>query len=95
MPKKIMQTVEIMCKRFLWDGEVQAKGKARITWDTLCWPRVAGGLDITDTHVWNKAAKLKQLWNLNKKKGKLWIVWVHTFYSKGKKSWEVMSNQAS
>ncbi|KAH0720491.1 hypothetical protein KY284_005521 [Solanum tuberosum] len=71
-----------MCKRFLWNGETQVKGKALVAWDILCWPKVAGGLYAIEIYMWNKAAILKHLWDLNKKKDKLWIVWVHTFYLK-------------
>lgn len=77
-----------MCKRFLWNEEVQIKGKALVVWDALYLPKVAGGLNITDIYVWNKTSILKHLWNLNKEKDKLLILWVHTFYIKGKKSWK-------
>ncbi|KAG5604599.1 hypothetical protein H5410_026091, partial [Solanum commersonii] len=36
LPNQILQRVEIMCKRFIWNGEVQAKREAFIAWDTLC-----------------------------------------------------------
>ena len=50
-----------------------------MAWETLCLPKVAGGLNITNMYVWNKEAILKHLWNRCKKKDKLWIVWFHTF----------------
>ncbi|KAK4721508.1 hypothetical protein R3W88_011741 [Solanum pinnatisectum] len=84
-----------MCKRFLWKGDAQSKGKALIAWDTLCWHNVVGGLNITDVYIWNKAAILKHLWNLAQKKDKLWIVRVHTYYIKGRRPWEVAGQQAS
>ncbi|KAH0725555.1 hypothetical protein KY284_001420 [Solanum tuberosum] len=62
--------------RFLWNGETQVKGKALVAWDILCWPKVAGGLNVIDIYMWNKEAILKHLWDLNKKKDKVWIVWV-------------------
>ncbi|KAK4726976.1 hypothetical protein R3W88_031893 [Solanum pinnatisectum] len=95
MPKKVLKKIESMCKRFLWNGDKEGKGKALIVWETLCWPKAAGGLNITDMYVWNKAAILKHMWNLCKKKDKLWIVWVHTFYLKGRDPWEVDIKQAS
>jgi len=95
LPKKILKRIETICKRLLWNGEVQAKIKALIAWDTLFWPKVVGGLNVTDIYVWNKAALLKHLWELNKKKNKLWTIWVHTFYLKGRRPWEVRANQAS
>lgn len=47
MPKKVLQQVETICKRFLWNGEVLNRGKALLAWETLCQPKVAGGLNIT------------------------------------------------
>uniref|UniRef100_A0A0V0IYZ4 Putative ovule protein n=1 Tax=Solanum chacoense TaxID=4108 RepID=A0A0V0IYZ4_SOLCH len=95
LPKKVFQQVEAICKRFLWNGDTQTKGKALVAWDTICCLKVAGGLNITDVYVWNKAAILNYLWDLAKKKDKLWIVWVHTYYIKDRRPWEVQANQAS
>lgn len=71
MPKKILQQVELLCKKLLWNGEVQNRGKALVAWDTLCQPKAANGLNIVNIKVWNKAVILKLLWNLAKKKEKL------------------------
>ncbi|XP_060182748.1 uncharacterized protein LOC132612650 [Lycium barbarum] len=95
LPKKILQKIETVCRKFLWTGAAEAKNKALVAWDQLCWPRTAGGLNITDVHTWNKAAIVKQLWNLSKKKDKLWVMWVHTYYIKGRAAWDVITKQAS
>ncbi|KAG5615152.1 hypothetical protein H5410_014976 [Solanum commersonii] len=58
-------------------------------------PAVAGGLNVTDVYVWNKAAILKYLWDLSKKKDKLWIVWIYTYDIKDRRPWEVQVKQAS
>ncbi|XP_016450093.1 uncharacterized protein LOC107774942 [Nicotiana tabacum] len=57
-----------MCRRFLWTGGVEVTKKALLVWDRLCWPRAAGGLNLLDIGIWNKAAICKLLWNLCKKK---------------------------
>ncbi|XP_060201738.1 uncharacterized protein LOC132630180 [Lycium barbarum] len=95
LPKKILQKIERVCQKFLWTCAAEAKNKALVAWDQLCWPKTAGGLNITDVHTWNKAAIVKQLWNLSKKKDKLWIMWVHTYYIKGRAAWDVITKQAS
>lgn len=86
LPKKVLQQVETICKRFLWNGEVQNRGKALLAWEVLCQPKVAGVLNIMDIPPWNKAAVIKHLWSLTHKKDKLWVVWVHTYYIKRQKS---------
>lgn len=95
MPKKIIQQVETMRKRFLWKEEVHTKGKALVSQDTLCWPKTVGGLNIIDISVWNKAAILKHMWSLRKKKDKTWVRWIHSFYLKGRNPWQVRKKQAS
>ncbi|XP_070004226.1 uncharacterized protein LOC107821332 [Nicotiana tabacum] len=82
LPKKILIKIESICKRFLWTGETDGSKKALVAWKQLCWPKTAGGLNITDIIIWNKAAILKHLWNLCKKKDRLWIQWMHTYYIK-------------
>ncbi|XP_070015206.1 uncharacterized protein [Nicotiana sylvestris] len=85
LPKKIIQGIETICKRFLWTGETENKAKALVAWKQLCWPKSAGGLNITDILIWNRAVLIKHLWNINKKKDRLWIQWIHTYYIKQQK----------
>lgn len=46
--KKVLKQVETVCKRFLWNGEVQDKGKAHIAWDTICQPKSARGMNMVE-----------------------------------------------
>ncbi|XP_019258106.1 PREDICTED: uncharacterized protein LOC109236386 [Nicotiana attenuata] len=95
LPKKIIQQVEAICRKFLWTGDTNSSKKALVAWDKLCRPKTKGGLNVTDLNTWNRAALLKHLWNIGKKKDKLWIKWVHAYYIKGRKPWEVDAKQAS
>lgn len=91
-----MQQVETICRRFLWIAEHQNKGKAPIAWETICKPKVVGGLNISEVQYWNKATIVKHMWSLSpQKKDKLWVKWIHNYYLKGKKPWEVQTKQAS
>ncbi|XP_019264656.1 PREDICTED: uncharacterized protein LOC109242255 [Nicotiana attenuata] len=87
--------IESICKKFLWTGEVEGNKKALVSWTQLCWPKTAGGLNITDIVTWNKAAILKQMWNLCNKKDRLWIKLMHIYYIKKEKTWNVKVNQAA
>lgn len=71
MPKKIIQIVKTLRKIFVWNMEVQTKGKALVAWDTIYRPKVVGGMNITNLYVWNKVTILKHLWHLYKKKKKI------------------------
>ncbi|XP_016491274.1 uncharacterized protein LOC107810954 [Nicotiana tabacum] len=95
LPKKVVQLIESLCKRFLWTCSVDMSRKALIAWERLCYPKAAGGLGLLDVHAWNAAAICKLLWNLCKKKDKLWVQWVHIYYVKGRRVWDSQANQAS
>lgn len=45
-------------------------------------PRSAGGWNIINMEIWNKAALLKLLWVIAFKRDKLWVKWVHAYYIK-------------
>ncbi|CAN4117930.1 unnamed protein product [Withania somnifera] len=94
LPKKIIQVVESICRRFLWTGSVEASKKSLIAWEKLCCSKACGGLNFLDVFDWNKAAIGKLLWNLCKKKDKLWVEWIHTYYGK-EGVWGVQAKQAS
>ncbi|XP_019240565.1 PREDICTED: uncharacterized protein LOC109220557 [Nicotiana attenuata] len=76
LPKKVIQRIEQICKRFLWNGNNECSKKALVAWDKICVPKSAGGLNIVDIYTWIKASILKNYWNLCKKKDRLWIQWI-------------------
>lgn len=94
LPKKIIQEVEAMCRRFLWTGNSETSEKALIAWDKLCWPKSNGGLQFLDIYTWNKAAIGKLLWNVCQKKDKLWVAWIHSYYGQNG-VWNIPEKQAS
>ncbi|XP_075111508.1 uncharacterized protein LOC142181830 [Nicotiana tabacum] len=66
LPKKIVQFIETICRRFLWSGNTEPTRKALIVWEKLCCPRVTGGLNFTNVELWNKVSICKLLWNICK-----------------------------
>ncbi|XP_070035459.1 uncharacterized protein [Nicotiana tomentosiformis] len=48
----------------------------------MCMPKSAGGLNLTNLKLWNKAAIIKICWDLKTKKDTLWIKWIHEYYIK-------------
>ncbi|XP_019252821.1 PREDICTED: uncharacterized protein LOC109231629 [Nicotiana attenuata] len=55
----------------------------------------AGGLNLLAIEEWNKAAICKLLWNLCKKKDRLWVQWIHVYYKKKNTLWDTAPKQAS
>lgn len=82
LPKKVIKQVTSICRVFLGTRKHEATKRALISWEKLCMPRSAGGLNIIYLYTWNKAAICKILWAIAEKKDTLWIQWVHSFYIK-------------
>ncbi|XP_055824529.1 uncharacterized protein LOC129893059 [Solanum dulcamara] len=82
MPKKVIKLIEATCRSYLWTGESTITKKAMVAWEKICLPKGAGGLNIPNLQLWNRAAICKLLWDLSMHKEKLWITWVHTYYIK-------------
>ncbi|XP_060200608.1 uncharacterized protein LOC132628868 [Lycium barbarum] len=49
----------------------------------MCSPKIAGGLNLPNLKLWNKAVVAKNCWDLAKKEDKIWIKWIHVYYMKG------------
>ncbi|KAK4739832.1 hypothetical protein R3W88_003529 [Solanum pinnatisectum] len=79
-----MKSIEQICRTFLWTGAVTISKKALVSWENICKPLAAGGLNIINLCLWNRAAILKQLWNIAKNKECLWIQWVHNYFIRRK-----------
>ncbi|XP_019246267.1 PREDICTED: uncharacterized protein LOC109225916 [Nicotiana attenuata] len=71
LPKKIVQFIDTICRRFLWTENALPTRKALIAWEKLCCPKVAGCLNFINVVIWNKATICKLLWNICKQKEKL------------------------
>lgn len=59
LPKKIINEIVATCRKFLWSGGANESNKALIAWETLCYPKAAGGVNFIDVELWNKAAICK------------------------------------
>ncbi|XP_060212045.1 uncharacterized protein LOC132639621 [Lycium barbarum] len=56
--------------------------RALVAWDKVCTPKSAGGLNLINLKIWNRAAIAKNSWDVAHKEDKLWIRWIHTYYIK-------------
>ena len=55
LPKKIIKLVEAVCRSFLWTGTGEISRKALVAWERVCQPGSAGGLNVINLQLWNKA----------------------------------------
>ena len=82
LPKKVLNLVDSACRKFIWTGRLEESKKSPVAWETMCLPKECGGLNLKNLAVWVKAAILKLLWNLENKKDRLWVRWMHSYYIK-------------
>ncbi|XP_016494420.2 uncharacterized protein LOC107813653 [Nicotiana tabacum] len=86
----MMKKLETVCRTFLQTRGTNASKKALLSWDKVCSPKkIAGGYNVID-----KTGICKLLWNLYKKKDKLWVQWIHLYYGKKQKVWETNPSNA-
>nr|GEZ50554.1 hypothetical protein [Tanacetum cinerariifolium] len=50
----VVMDLEKLFRRFLWNAGDSAKGKAKVTWSSVCKPKDQGGLGIKPLHKWNE-----------------------------------------
>ncbi|GJX63561.1 hypothetical protein Tco_0296461 [Tanacetum coccineum] len=69
----IMLDIDKALKGFLWcKGELR-RGKAKLSWKTVCSPKSQGGRGLRSLDTWNEALLIKNLWNIAAKKNSLWV----------------------
>ncbi|XP_056862412.1 uncharacterized protein LOC130510091 [Raphanus sativus] len=54
LPKGCIKSIESLCSRFLWSGNIEKRGVAKIAWTTVCLPKDEGGLDLRNFSIWNQ-----------------------------------------
>ncbi|CAA0806935.1 RNA-directed DNA polymerase (reverse transcriptase)-related family protein, partial [Striga hermonthica] len=83
LPDIVRTKITQLCRRFLWGSK-----SAHVAWDSVCLPRLEGGLGLRDLIAWNQALLTRMLWNMQAKKDTLWQKWIHNIYLKGNSIWE-------
>lgn len=76
LPNKCLEEVERMCSGFLWKSDPSSARGAKVSWDSVCTPKEAGGLGLRRLVLWNKVLGLKLIWLLFAAGGSLWVSWV-------------------
>lgn len=88
LPKKVMKSITVVCRNFLWSGQIHTSKAPLIAWEVVCQSKKEGGLGITECIGWNEAAIAKYVWNVENKTDNIWVKWVHQIYIKGADWWQ-------
>ncbi|XP_010418651.1 PREDICTED: uncharacterized protein LOC104704229 [Camelina sativa] len=76
LPKGCLKTIESLCSRFLWNGDITRKANAKVSWTTLCLPKEDGVLRFWDFSQWNRNLMLKLIWRLFSARDSLLAEWI-------------------
>ncbi|XP_074342078.1 uncharacterized protein LOC141679483 [Apium graveolens] len=87
LPASIHHTIQSMLTRFLWKGNINHKGGAKIAWTSICLPREEGGLDLKNMIDWNHAQVIHHLIKVVTKSCSLWARWVNATVLNNKSFW--------
>ncbi|GJW15675.1 hypothetical protein Tco_0019808, partial [Tanacetum coccineum] len=68
LPTTVINDLEKLFKRFLWNAGDSARGKARVSWKVVCRPKDQGGLGIKSSLKMEK----RSIWDVNIDKSDSW-----------------------
>ena len=89
LPKLVIQDIDKVMKRFLWNVGEKGNVKAKIAWKVVCRPKDQGGLGIKPLKEWNEVLLMKHVWNIIINKQSLWVQWVNRVKLKQRSFWSV------
>ena len=65
------------------------RGKAKVSWDDVCLPKIEGGLGIRKLDNFNVALMSTHVWKLITHKESLWVKWIHAYKLNNRSFWDV------
>ncbi|GKE81205.1 RNA-directed DNA polymerase, eukaryota, reverse transcriptase zinc-binding domain protein, partial [Tanacetum coccineum] len=89
LPKGVINDIERLFKKFLWNIGDSGKGRAKVAWIDVCKPKDQGGLGFKSLELWNKTLLVKHLWNVAAKKESLWVKWINVVKLKQRSVWDI------
>nr|GEW80238.1 reverse transcriptase domain, reverse transcriptase zinc-binding domain protein [Tanacetum cinerariifolium] len=66
------------------------KGKAKVSWDSICMPEFEGGPGVRRLADVNVSLTTTYIWSILTHKEPLWVKWVHTYKLIGRSFWDVV-----
>ncbi|KAK1427997.1 hypothetical protein QVD17_16800 [Tagetes erecta] len=89
IPARIISDLEAKMRGFLWSQGTMSRGKAKVSWKTVCVPKYEGGLGIRRIADLNKALMINHIWSIITDRDSLWVKWIHTYRLKNQSFWAV------
>ncbi|CAA7024778.1 unnamed protein product [Microthlaspi erraticum] len=76
LPMSCIKKLEQICNSFLWNGAPNSARGAKISWESVCSPKAAGGLGLRRIADSVQVYGLKLIWLIFAGNGSLWVAWV-------------------
>lgn len=89
LPKGCIKRIESLCSRFLWSGNTDITGRAKVAWFNVCMPKTEGGLGLRSLTVWNRVLCLRFIWLLFSDNGSLWALFHRQHHTTNISFWAV------
>ncbi|KAL2929363.1 LINE-1 retrotransposable element ORF2 protein [Bienertia sinuspersici] len=87
LPTSVLQSIEQICRSYLWSGHWCSNRPGYIAWENVCRPKKEGGLGFKSMQQWNLANMGRYVWAVEQKQDSLWLKWVNSVYIKGQEWW--------
>ncbi|GKV19324.1 hypothetical protein SLEP1_g29604 [Rubroshorea leprosula] len=71
-PKKVINLLSLIQRRFLWGGSEENKRISWVGWDSVCKSKEEGGLGVKNLGIFNVALLGKWRWRLLEEENALW-----------------------
>ena len=64
LPQKVLKDVEVLMRRYLWSGNIEKSHGDKVSWETVCTSKKAGGLGFKRLPMLNKVQNLRHVWTV-------------------------------
>ncbi|XP_074318726.1 uncharacterized protein LOC141655551 [Silene latifolia] len=80
LPRAICDAIAKLSRDIFWGRLENTRKLVFKAWHSICAPWDEGGFQVKAADVWNKAAMLKWLWNLEHQQGAIWMSWIQNYF---------------
>ncbi|XP_074348472.1 uncharacterized protein LOC141687180 [Apium graveolens] len=87
LPSAVHRNIQSMLTKFLWKGNINQKGGAKVAWEHICLPKDEGGLGLKNMVHWNKARMIHHLLKIISRSPTLWATWINRTVLKHNHFW--------
>ncbi|XP_074299449.1 uncharacterized protein LOC141630553 [Silene latifolia] len=89
LPKGIVKKIHQLYQRFFWGYDNESRRMIFKSWNSFCYPRAEGGIDMKEVLAWNQTQLLKWFWKLEHQPQILWVQWTKAYIIRHVDVWQL------